>query len=244
MYPGRPRVGRDCWIELKKIKPPRVVLRRAPRMYVVYTAQALPSPRDCRPNRHCGGSKELPETCPTSPRWPSGAVCRGGSALHNVSRAHSRWVLRSRWKGSRGLPVQSEVSSGHLRQLDYASPTLPRAEASCSRESGPEIGSRFTDSRWGGRGEREHTLFPKTKHARPSQRPSKLLECCRYAAGVLLWPSARREEVLIEAVGLNAPTHPRKTRPMTGPDCCSDNVLISTFSSERSQRGLVPALPA
>ena len=113
-----------------------------------------------------------------------------------------------------------------------------------SRESGPEIGSRFTDSRWGGRGEREHTLFPKTKHARPSQRPSKLLECCRHAAGVLLWPSARRDEVLIEAVGLNAPTHPCKTQLMTGPDCCSNNVLISTFSSERSQRGLVPALPA
>ena len=191
-----------------------------------------------------GDRKNSPSSSTTSPRWPTGAVCTSGSALHKVSRAHSRWVLRSRWKGSRGLPVQSEVSSGHLRQLDYASPTLSRAEASCSRESGPEIGSRFTDSRWGGRGEREHTLFPKTKHARPSQRPSKLLECCRHAAGVLLWPSARRDEVLIEAVGLNAPTHPRKTRPMTGPDCCSNNVLISTFSSERSQRGLVPALPA
>ena len=85
MCPGRPRVGQDCWIEHKKLLPPRVVLRRAPRMYVVYTAQALPSPRDCRPNRHYGRSKELPETCPTSPRWPTGAVCRGGSALHNVS---------------------------------------------------------------------------------------------------------------------------------------------------------------
>ena len=52
-----------------------------------------------------------------------------------------------------GLLVQSEVSSGHLRQLDYASPTLSREEASCSCESGPEFGSRFTDSRWGGRGE-------------------------------------------------------------------------------------------
>ena len=93
-------------------------------------------------------------------------------------------------------------------------------------------------------GARAHTLLPKMKHTQPSQRPSKLLECCRHAAGVLLWPSARRDEVLIEAVGLNAPTHPRKTRPMTGPDCCSNNVLISTFSSERSQRGLVPALPA
>ena len=164
----------------------------------------------------------------------------------NVSRAHSRWVLRSRWKGSRGLLVQSKVPSGLHRRRNHISPALSRAEASCSRESGPEIGSRFTDSRWGGRGEREHTLFPKTKHARPSQRPSKLLECCWHAAGVLLWPSARRDEVLIEAVGLNAPTHPRKTRPMTGPqaDCCSNNVLISTFSSERSQRGLVPALPA
>ena len=110
MYPGRPRVGRDCWIEHKKIVPPRVVLRRAPCMYVVYTAQALPSPRDCRPNRHWGGSKGLPESCPTSPRWPTGAVCRGGSALHNVSRVHSRWVPRSGWGGSRGLPVQSEAN--------------------------------------------------------------------------------------------------------------------------------------
>jgi len=102
-----------------------------------------------------GGIKRTLRDCPTSPRWPTGAVCTRGSALHNVSRAHSRWVLRSRWKGSRGLPVQAEVPSGHLRQRDYASPTLPRAEASCSRKAGPKIGSRFTDSRWGGRGERE-----------------------------------------------------------------------------------------
>ena len=50
-----------------KIVPPRVVLRRAPRMYVVYTTQALPSPRDCRPNRHCGRSKELPEQLHNEP---------------------------------------------------------------------------------------------------------------------------------------------------------------------------------
>ena len=67
MCPGRPRVGRDCWIEHKKLVPPRVVLRRAPRMYVVYTAQALSSPRDCRPNRHCGRSKELPEQLHNEP---------------------------------------------------------------------------------------------------------------------------------------------------------------------------------
>ena len=127
MYPGRPRVGQDCWIEHKNSRPPRVVLRRAPRMYVVYTAQALPSPRDCRPNQHWGDRKNSPSSSTMSLRWPTGAVCTRGSALHNVSRAHSRWVLRSRWKGSHGLPVQSEVPSGHLRQLDYASPTLPRA---------------------------------------------------------------------------------------------------------------------
>ena len=67
MYPGRPRVGRGRWIEHKKLLPPRVVLRCAPRMYVVYTAQALPSPRDCRPNRHCGRSKELPEQLHNEP---------------------------------------------------------------------------------------------------------------------------------------------------------------------------------
>ena len=138
MCPGRPRVGRGRWIEHKKLVPPRVVLRRAPRMYVVYTAQALPSPRDCRPNRHCGGSKELPETCPTSPRWPSGAVCRGGSALHNVSRGHSRWVPRSRWQGSRGLLVQSEVPSGLRRRLNHMSPALSRS----SRFMQPRIWTR------------------------------------------------------------------------------------------------------
>ena len=68
-------------------------------------------------------------------RWPSGVVCMGGSAPNDASRAHSRWVPRSRWKGSRGLPVQSEVPSGHRRRLNYTSRALSRAGASCSLES-------------------------------------------------------------------------------------------------------------
>ena len=67
MYPGRRRVGRDCWVEHKNSRPPRVGLRRTPHMYVVSTAQALPSPRDCRPNGHCGRSKELPEQLHNEP---------------------------------------------------------------------------------------------------------------------------------------------------------------------------------
>ena len=43
------------------------MLRRAPRMYAVYTAQALPSLHDCRLNRHCGRLKELLEQLHNKP---------------------------------------------------------------------------------------------------------------------------------------------------------------------------------
>ena len=126
-----------------------------------------------------GGIKRTPRDCPTSPRWPTGAVCTRGSALHNVSRAHSRWVLRSRWKGSRGLPVQSEVPSGLRRRLKHISPALSRAGASCSRESGPKIRSRFTDSRWTALfGGLEQEFFVTFKHMRPSKRPQCPFNVC------------------------------------------------------------------
>ena len=58
-----------------------------------------------------------------------------------------------------------------------------------------------------------------------------MLDCCRHAAGMLLWLSARRDEVLVR---LNAPTHPRKTRPALGLDFYFNMVLVSTIGAEGS----------
>jgi hypothetical protein len=78
MYPGRPRVGRGRWIEHKKLLPPRVVLRRAPRMYVVYTAQALPIPARLQAEQALWGIERTPRDLPNEPKMALWGCLQGG----------------------------------------------------------------------------------------------------------------------------------------------------------------------
>ena len=78
MYPGRPRVGQDCWIEHKKLVPPRVVLRRAPPHVRCLHGAGPPIPARLQAEQALWWIKRTPRDVPNEPKMALWGCLQGG----------------------------------------------------------------------------------------------------------------------------------------------------------------------